>query len=98
MFLGIAASSSVSSNHVVLHVIKSPTRSNRTKNRISAHLGWSSLFRNGRQTARFRISIKDNKTSVSTKVELIESRGVFGEQRFLLRVNGRQPVTLRRQH
>jgi hypothetical protein len=44
-----------------------------------------------RRTARFRISIKDNEASTGIKVELIENRGPFGEQRFLLRVNGRSP-------
>ena len=45
----------------------------------------------GRPTARFRISIKDHQASTSIKVELIESPGLWGEKRFRLRVNGREP-------
>ena len=44
-----------------------------------------------RQSARFRISIKDNERATGIKVELIETRGLFGEKRFRLRVNGREP-------
>ena len=44
-----------------------------------------------RQRARFRISIKDHQASTGIKVELIESRGLWGEKRFRLRVNDREP-------
>ena len=49
----------------------------------------------GRPTARFRISIKDNKTSTGLKVELIGSPGLWGEKRFRLRVNGREPKVIK---
>jgi hypothetical protein len=45
----------------------------------------------GRSTARFRISIKDNQSLAALKVELIESPGPWGEKRFRLRVNNREP-------
>jgi hypothetical protein len=45
----------------------------------------------GRQIARFRISIKDQQTSKMIKVELIECPGLWGEKRFRLRVNNREP-------
>jgi len=45
----------------------------------------------GRSAARFRISIKDNQTSTVIKVELIEVSGLWGEKRFGLRVNNREP-------
>jgi hypothetical protein len=48
-----------------------------------------------RVPARFRISIKDNEASRVLKVELIESRGVWGEKRFRLRVNNREPARLK---
>jgi len=49
----------------------------------------------GRPSARFRISIKDNEAATTIKVELIASRGLWGEQRFRLRVNGREPRRFR---
>jgi len=42
-----------------------------------------------RTPARFRISIKDQKSRTTLKVELIDAPGVFGERRFVVRVNGR---------
>ena len=45
----------------------------------------------GRQIARFRISIKDQQTLKMIKVELIENPGIWGEKRFRLRVNNREP-------
>jgi hypothetical protein len=48
-----------------------------------------------RQTARFRISVKDNASGSHFKVELIQTSGLWGERRFILRVNGRQPRRLR---
>ncbi len=47
-----------------------------------------------RSPARFRISIKDQKFQITLKVELIETRGQWGERRFALRVNGRVPARL----
>jgi len=44
-----------------------------------------------RAAARFRVSVKDNKTRTSLKVELIEVRGIWGESRDRLRVNGHEP-------
>ena len=44
-----------------------------------------------RHVARFRISIKDQQTSKMIKVELIENPGLWGEKRFRLRVNNREP-------
>jgi hypothetical protein len=40
--------------------------------------------------ARFRLSIKDNKTRSGIKVELIEAPGIWGDRRYQIRVNGRQ--------
>ena len=40
-----------------------------------------------RSPARFRLSIKDNKTRVGLKVELIEAPGLWGERRYQIRVN-----------
>ncbi len=48
-----------------------------------------------RVNARFRISIKDNETKRAIKVELIEARGLWGERRYQLRLNGREPTTLK---
>lgn len=45
-----------------------------------------------RSNARFRLSIKDNKTRTGIKVELIEARGLWGERRYRLRLNGREPA------
>lgn len=45
----------------------------------------------GRSPARFRISIKDNKTGKALKVELIDAPGLWGERRFRLRQNSRNP-------
>jgi hypothetical protein len=44
-----------------------------------------------RSVARFRLSIKDNKTRERIKVELIEAPGLWGERRYRLRQNGRAP-------
>jgi hypothetical protein len=44
-----------------------------------------------RAAARFRLSIKDRKTGTALKVELIESPGLWGERRYRLRLNGREP-------
>ncbi len=41
--------------------------------------------------ARFRVSIKDNKTRAGIKVELIDAPGLWGERRYRLRLNGREP-------
>lgn len=43
-----------------------------------------------RPRARFRISIKDNERGRVLKVEVIACRGLWGENRFQLRVNGRR--------
>ena len=48
-----------------------------------------------RAVARFRLSIKDNKTRAGLKVELIETRGLWGERRYRLRLNGREPKHVR---
>ena len=45
-----------------------------------------------RLVARFRLSIKDNKSRAGIKVELIEARGLWGERRYRLRLNGREPA------
>ncbi len=45
----------------------------------------------GRQKARFRISVKDHQVPTKIKVELIETTGLWGEMRFRLRVNNREP-------
>ena len=37
-------------------------------------------------------SPKDNKTRTGIKVELIEVRGLWGERRYRLRLNGREPA------
>ena len=44
-----------------------------------------------RANARFRVSIKDNKTRRGIKVELIEAPGRWDERRYRLRLNGREP-------
>ncbi len=44
-----------------------------------------------RAAARFRVSIKDKKSGATLKVESIEVRGIWGERRYRLRVNGREP-------
>ena len=48
-----------------------------------------------RTKARFRVSRKDNKTGRALKVELIEARGLWGERRYRLRVDGREPVKVK---
>ena len=45
--------------------------------------------------ARFRISIKDNKRRERIKVELIAAAGLWGERRYRLRQNGREPATVK---
>lgn len=45
--------------------------------------------------ARFRVSIKDNKTRTGIKVELIDAPGLWGERRYRLRLNGREPDRLK---
>lgn len=44
-----------------------------------------------RAAARFRVSLKDYKTRTTIKVELIEAPGLWGERRYRLRLNGREP-------
>jgi hypothetical protein len=58
-----------------------------------------SLLDMGRPGARFRLSLKDQKTGEMLKVELIDAPGYWGERRYRVRVNGRaatkvQDVTL----
>lgn len=48
-----------------------------------------------RAMARFRLSLKDNKTNTVLKVELIDAPGLWGERRYRLRVNGREPAHLK---
>jgi hypothetical protein len=48
-----------------------------------------------RLVARFSLSVKDNKMRTALKVELIEARGLWGERRYRLRVNGRKPANLK---
>ena len=53
----------------------------------------------GRPGARLRLSLKDQKSGESLKVELIDSPGLWGERRYRVRVNGKaakkvQDVTL----
>ncbi len=48
-----------------------------------------------RSAARFRLSVKDNKTRTALKVELIAAPGMWGERRYRLRVNGREPANLK---
>ena len=50
----------------------------------------------GRSSARFRISIKGNKTGRALKVELIDAPGLWGERRFRLRQNGRNPDQIKK--
>ena len=45
-----------------------------------------------RSAARFRLSIKDKKTGTALKVELIDAPGMWGERRYRLRMNGREPT------
>ena len=45
-----------------------------------------------RAAARFRFSIKDKKTGTALKVELIEAAGPWGERRYRIRLNGREPA------
>ena len=45
-----------------------------------------------RSAARFRLSIKDNKSRTAIKVELIDAPGLWGERRYRLRLNGREPA------
>lgn len=59
-------------------------------------VGCANLVRGmGRPKARFRISIKDNERARMLKVELIECRGLWGERRFQLRVNGRKACRIK---
>ena len=44
-----------------------------------------------RSTARFRLSIMDNRTRTGIKVELIEAKRLWGERRYRLRLDGREP-------
>jgi hypothetical protein len=48
-----------------------------------------------RANAQFRVSIKDKKLGTHLKVELIEDPGMWGERRFRLRVNGKEPKVLK---
>lgn len=43
-----------------------------------------------RPPAHFRISLKDKLTDKSLKVELLDSRGLWGERRYRVRVNGKR--------
>jgi hypothetical protein len=45
-----------------------------------------------RADARFRVSIKDKKSGVALKVELIDALGLWGERRYRIRLNGREPA------
>jgi hypothetical protein len=45
-----------------------------------------------RAAARFRLSIKDKKTGAAWKVELIDAPGMWGERRYRIRLNGREPA------
>ena len=44
-----------------------------------------------RSAARFRLSIKDNKSRTAIEVELIEAPGMWSERRYRLQLNGREP-------
>lgn len=57
--------------------------------------GYFLVFIMARSSARFRVSIKDKKTGKAFKVELIEARGLWGERRFRLRLNGREPERIK---
>jgi hypothetical protein len=48
-----------------------------------------------RADAQYRISIRDIAARKTLKVELIETRGLWGERRYRLRVNGREPATIK---
>ena len=48
-----------------------------------------------RANARFRLSIKDNKTRTALKVELIDAPGLWGERRYRIRVNGREATKVK---
>lgn len=48
-----------------------------------------------RSAARFRVSIKDNKAGRALKVELIESPGLWGERRYRIRMDGREPANVK---
>lgn len=45
--------------------------------------------------ARFWVSIKGNKPRTTIKVELIEAPGLWGERRYRLRLNGREPAQVK---
>ena len=53
------------------------------------------VFDMPRSSARFRVSIKDKKLGTHLKVELIDAPGLWGERRFKLRMNGREPKTIK---
>ena len=42
--------------------------------------------------ARFRLLLTDKQTSTALKVELIDAPGLWGERRYRLRLNGREPA------
>jgi hypothetical protein len=44
-----------------------------------------------RAAARFRLSLKDRKTGTALRVELIDAPGLWGERRYRIRLNGREP-------
>jgi len=44
-----------------------------------------------RADARFGLSIKDKRTGTALKVELIDAPGLWGERRYRIRLNGREP-------
>ena len=48
-----------------------------------------------RHAARFRLSIKDNRSRVGLKVELIEAPGLWGERRYKIRVNGKEATRIK---
>jgi hypothetical protein len=48
-----------------------------------------------RVAARFRFSIKYKKTGTAIKVELIEVAGLWGQRRYRIRLNSREPAHVR---
>ena len=48
-----------------------------------------------RSDARYRISIRDIKGNKTLKVELIDAPGYWGERRYKIRVDGKQPKNIK---
>jgi hypothetical protein len=48
-----------------------------------------------RSEAQYRISIRDIAAGKTLKVELIDARGLWGERRYRLRVDGREPSKIK---